>query len=155
RSLVEFQRHFEPHGFKKEAMLPVYGLAEASLAVTFSRPGKLLRYEVVDRTALADGRVVPTTGRGSIALVGVGAPVPGHEVKVVDDHGMPLADREVGHIVVRGPSVMWGYYRDTKATHAVLKDGWLWTGDLGYFVEGELFVTGRAKDLIIVRGRNY
>jgi acyl-CoA synthetase (AMP-forming)/AMP-acid ligase II len=74
---------------------------------------------------------------------------------VVDDRGAPLPEREVGHIVVGGPSLMRGYFEQPAATDAVLKDGWLWTGDLGYLSRGHLFVTGRTKDLIILRGRNY
>jgi fatty-acyl-CoA synthase len=87
-------------------------------------------------------------------VVSVGSAVPGHEVLVVDQEGARLPEREVGHILVRGPSLMQGYYSDEEATRAVMQEGWLWTGDLGFFADGELFVTGRAKDLIILRGRN-
>lgn len=155
RTLMDFQRTFAPHGFQKSAFLPVYGLAESSLAVTFTRPGDPLRYQVVDRGHLASGHAVDGEGPGSRAVVCVGAPIPGHEVAVLDEHGEPLPEREVGHVVVSGPSLMDGYFRDREATDKVLRDGMLWTGDLGYFADGELFVTGRAKDLIIVRGRNH
>jgi acyl-CoA synthetase (AMP-forming)/AMP-acid ligase II len=155
RTIVDFQRAFEPFGFPKHAMLPVYGLAESSLAVTFPDPWEPLRFEVVDRAALAAGRAVDAGGAGSTAIVSVGRAVPGHQVVVVDEHGTPVREREVGHIVVRGPSVMQGYFRDDDATSQVMVDGWLWTGDLGYVSHGELFVTGRAKDLIIVRGKNH
>jgi fatty-acyl-CoA synthase len=84
----------------------------------------------------------------------VGFPVPRHEVAVVDAHGTRCAERMVGEVLVRGPSVMQGYFRDPAATAAVLRDGWLHTGDLGYLADGELYLVGRAKDLIIVRGRN-
>src|SRR5262249_28153525 len=137
------------------AMLPVYGLAESSLAVTFPDPWEPLRYEQVDRRALAAGRALDAHGAGSTAIASVGRAVPGHEVVVVDEHGNAVRDREVGHIVVRGPSVMPGYFQDTVATNEVMMDGWLWTGDLGYVSHGELFVAGRAKDLIIVRGKNH
>jgi acyl-CoA synthetase (AMP-forming)/AMP-acid ligase II len=80
--------------------------------------------------------------------------VPGHFVTVVGPDGEQLPEREVGHVVVHGPSIMQGYYADPDATAQVLRDGWLWTGDLGYFADQNLFVTGRAKDLIIIRGRN-
>lgn len=154
RTIVAFQRMYAPHGFRPEAMLPVYGLAESTLAVTFPPLGRLARYETVDRAALANGHVRAGSGAGSMAIVSVGTPVPGHEVVVVDEHGEPLPEHEVGHILVRGPSTMRGYYRDAAATEAILRGGWLWTGDLGYFSQGELYVTGRAKDLIILRGRN-
>jgi fatty-acyl-CoA synthase len=81
--------------------------------------------------------------------------MPGHEVLVVDAEGEPVEERVVGHIVVRGPSVMMGYFRAPAETGRVLRDGWLWTGDLGFFHEGQLYVTGRAKDVLIVRGNNY
>ncbi len=155
RTVHDFTKTFEPYGFRPDAMLPVYGLAEASVAVTFPRPGEPLRFEVVDRAALAAGKAVPSRGVGSTALVGCGAPVPGHEVLIVDGAGTRLQDRDVGNIVVRGPSLMTGYYADAEATRQVLRDGWLWTGDLGYFADGQLYIAGRAKDLIIVRGRNH
>jgi fatty-acyl-CoA synthase len=76
-------------------------------------------------------------------------------VQVLDEHGDPLPEREVGHVVVSGPSLMHGYFREKEATDKILRNGMLWTGDLGYFADGQLYVTGRAKDLIIVRGRNH
>jgi acyl-CoA synthetase (AMP-forming)/AMP-acid ligase II len=80
--------------------------------------------------------------------------VPGHEVVVVDEQGEPLPDNEVGHVIVRGPSLMRGYFENDEATLAVVRDGWLWTGDLGFFNDRELYITGRVKDMIILRGRN-
>jgi acyl-CoA synthetase (AMP-forming)/AMP-acid ligase II len=155
RTLVDFERAFAPHGFRASAMLPVYGLAEATVAVTFHAPDAPLTHQVVDRRGLADGRARPSRGKGSMAVVSVGRALPGHEVVVLDAAARPLGDGEVGHIVVRGPSVMRGYFEHAEATRAVKRDGWLWTGDLGYFSDGELFVTGRAKDLILVRGHNH
>lgn len=154
RTIVDFARVYQPHGFQLDNLYPVYGLAEASLAVTFPRPGSGVRYEVVDRQELANGRAVLSSGKGSMAVVSVGQAVPGHYVAVVDDRGELLPEREVGHVVVSGDSVMKGYHRDDDATAAVLRDGWLWTGDLGYFADRNLYLTGRAKDLIIIRGRN-
>src|SRR5690606_28198377 len=154
RTLVDFERTYAPHGFSLERMYPVYGLAEASLAVTFPRPGSGVRYEVVDRQELANGRAVLASGKGTMAVVSVGQAVPGHYVAVVDENGEVLPEREVGHVVVSGKSLMEGYYGDAEATDAVLRDGWLWTGDLGYFSDRNLYLTGRAKDLIIIRGRN-
>jgi acyl-CoA synthetase (AMP-forming)/AMP-acid ligase II len=154
-TLQAFQEAYGGHGFAASAMLPVYGLAEASLAVTFPRNGKPPHCEVVDRDALANGSAVPAQDPdNAFAVVSVGSAVPGHEVLVVSQEGQRLPDREVGHILVRGPSLMRGYFDDQEATQAIMRDGWLWTGDLGYFAAGELYVTGRAKDLIILRGRN-
>ena len=155
RTVGEFVDAFGPCGFRAEAMLPVYGLAEASLAAAFPEVGAPLRTLSVDRKKLADGRVVVSRDADAMTLVGVGGAVPGHDIAVVDAEGAPLGDREVGHIVVRGPSVMAGYFEDPAATAAVLREDALWTGDLGFTDDGALFVTGRAKDLIIVRGRNY
>jgi len=163
RTLIDFERAFAPVGFNRQAFLPVYGLAEVSLAATFPTPGAPLKYQVVDRDALADGRAVdapaadvdPVKRKNSMAIVCVGRAIPGHEARVVDGELRPVGDREVGHVVVRGPSVMQGYYGDQQATAEALRGGWLWTGDLGYIADGELYVTGRAKDLIIVRGKNH
>ncbi len=157
RTLDEFTQAFAPHGFQKRAFFPVYGLAEATLAVAFPAHGQIPREERIDRRALAAGRAVPTTASGeeSLTLVSVGQAMPGHEVRVVDDTGHAYAERFVGHVIASGPSVMQGYDGDHEWTHAVLRDGWLWTGDLGCFADGQLFITGRAKDMIISRGDNY
>jgi acyl-CoA synthetase (AMP-forming)/AMP-acid ligase II len=154
RTLVDFEKLYKPYGFDMKSLYPVYGLAESSLAVTFPRSGQGVKYEVVDRQELANGRAVLASGQGSMAVVSVGRAVPGHFVAVVAPDGTSLPEREVGHIVVHGPSVMEGYYNAPEATAAVLQDGWLWTGDLGYFADENLYVTGRVKDLIIIRGRN-
>src|SRR5690606_35742791 len=111
---------------------PVYGLAESALAVTFPRPGEDLRFQTVDRAALASGYVAPSDGEGTVTVSCVGRPVPAHEVLVVDEKGRSVADDEVGHIVVRGPSIMRGYFKDPERTREIMRDGWLWTGDLGY-----------------------
>jgi acyl-CoA synthetase (AMP-forming)/AMP-acid ligase II len=125
--LRRFVERFSPHGFRESALMPVYGLSEASLAVTFTPPGRGPRIKTGERE-----------------LASVGAPLPGIDVEVRD-----------GRIFVRGPSVMREYFRNQEATRAVLRDGWLDTGDLGFVEDGELFVAGRAKDVIILRGRNH
>jgi acyl-CoA synthetase (AMP-forming)/AMP-acid ligase II len=166
RTLRDFAETFAPLGFKASALYPVYGLAESALALTFPDLHKAaadkeehvanwVRHLVVDRAELAAGRVVERQGQGTMALVGVGRAVPGHEVHVVDDKGRRVGERTVGHVIARGPSVMRGYFANPEATAKVLRNGWLWTGDLGFFSEGELFITGRAKDLIIIRGKNF
>ena len=155
RTLVDFERAFGPYGYDPRAMFPVYGQAESVVAVTFPTPFEPVRFVTVDRNALANGHVVPAKGVGSMSIVGVGRAMPGHRVVVLDEDGKEVPESVVGHIVVRGPSIMKGYYRSPEETARVLHDGWLWTGDLGFFEGGSLFVTGRAKDLIIVRGRNH
>ena len=154
-TLQAFQTTYEPYGFPKHAFLPVYGLAEVSLAAAFPEPGTAIRSDIVDREELANGRAVPAEGEHAVSLVSVGHAVPGHLIKVVDEKGHTLPEREVGHIVVSGPSLMSGYFQDKAATDAVLRNGWLWTGDLGYMAGGELYIAGRARDLIIMCGKNY
>ncbi len=137
-------------------MFPVYGLAESAVAVTFPRPGDPHKHLVVDRAALAAGWVEKRKHGAAVTLVGVGRAIPGHEVQIVDEKGQNTGYGEVGHVIVRGPSLMQEYFRDPLATQAVLRDGGLWTGDLGFFdKDGELYIAGRAKDLIIMRGKNY
>jgi acyl-CoA synthetase (AMP-forming)/AMP-acid ligase II len=147
-----FVERFGPYGFDPRALVPAYGLAEASLAVTFAPSRTALRTIAVDATALAaDGRVRP----GDRTLVSVGRPVPGAEVEIRDETGAVVPGGTVGRIHVRGPSVMVGYLGQPEATRAALVDGWLDTGDLGFVAEGELVVCGRAKDIIILRGANH
>lgn len=134
-----FAERFAPFGFDPNAMRPVYGLSEASLAVTFSRPGAALS----------------TRFHGGREVVSVGTPVPGAAVEIRTEEGRVCGLGEVGRIHVRGPSVMQGYFGRRLATSHVLKGGWLDTGDLGFVEDGELFVSGRAKDVIVLRGANH
>jgi len=150
-ALQRFGARFAPLGFDPGALMPVYGLSEASLAVTFSPPGRTPLAEGLDPARLAEGEVVP----GRREVVSVGRPVPGVEVEVRDGEGAPLPERRLGRIHVRGPSVMQGYLGDEGATAGALRHGWLDTGDLGFHARGELFVHGRARDLVIVRGANH
>jgi acyl-CoA synthetase (AMP-forming)/AMP-acid ligase II len=147
-----FGERFSRWGLAPNALMPVYGLAEAALAVTFSSPVAPARGIGLDSATLAlTGRVVP----GQREVVSVGTAVPGFEVEVRDEQGRALPERRAGTIVVRGPSVMTGYYNDREATARVLVDGWLDTGDLGFVADGELYVTGRTKDLVVIRGANH
>jgi fatty-acyl-CoA synthase len=147
-----FAERFGPYGFDARAMVPAYGLAEASLAVTFAPSRARLRTVAVDAMALAaDGQVRP----GDRTLVSVGQPVPGAEVEIRDETGTIVPAGTVGRIHVRGPSVMVGYLGQPEATRMALVNGWLDTGDLGFIAEGELVVCGRAKDVIILRGANH
>ncbi len=147
-----FVERFGPYGFDARALVPAYGLAEASLAVTFAPNRSTLRTLSIDADALAaDGQVRP----GERTLVSVGRPVPGAEVEIRGEAGDVVPVGTVGRIHVRGPSVMVGYLGQPEATRAVLVDGWLDTGDLGFVAGGELVVSGRAKDVIILRGANH
>jgi acyl-CoA synthetase (AMP-forming)/AMP-acid ligase II len=147
-----FSDRFSRWGFPPSALIPVYGLAEAALAVTFSPPRAPLRTVTVDPVALArEGRVLP--GRRRLASVGV--PVPGVSVEVRDEGGTVAPEGVVGRIYARGPSVMDEYLGQPEATRAVLDGGWLDTGDLGFVLDGELVVCGRVKDVVVLRGANH
>ncbi len=150
--LDEFAARFARWGFDARALTPVYGMAEASLAVSFSPPGRPPRSVGVDPVRLArDGHVAD----GDRRIASVGVPVPGVELEVRDDAGREVAERRTGRIWVRGPSVMAGYFQDRAATERVIMDGWLDTGDVGFIADGELYVCGRAKDVVIIRGANH
>ena len=157
-TIERFIRRFQPYGFRPEAMCPVYGLAESSVGLTTSPLARVPRIERVDRTAferLGIARPVTAGARAPLQFVSCGHPLPHHNVRVVESGGRRAADRVEGAVEFRGPSVTRGYFRNAEATRAVLRDGgWLDSGDLGYWADGELFITGRQKDLIIQAGRN-
>ena len=150
-ALRRFADRFAPFGLDPGALMPVYGLSEAALAVTFSPSGRPPLAERIDPASLRSGRVTP----GEREVVSVGVPIPGVEVEVRGEDGGALPERRLGRIHVRGPSLMQGYLGDPAATSRALRDGWLDTGDLGFHAGGELFVHGRAKDVVIVRGANH
>jgi 1-acyl-sn-glycerol-3-phosphate acyltransferase len=157
-TVERFCSRFAPHGFRREAMFPAYGLAENSVALCFPPPGRGPVFDAVDRRAFEEkGRATPWRGEGPpLRFASVGPAVPGHEVKVVDDGGAEVADRVVGRLVFRGPSMTAGYFNQPEATDAMrVAGGFLDSGDLGYRADGELHVTGRRKDLIIKAGRNF
>lgn len=158
-TVTAFAERFAPGGFRAEAMFGVYGMAEATLAVTFPPLGRGPAFEWVDRRALAStgraARVQP--GAGSRAVAGVGRPVPGLDLRIVEPMtGAPAGDGTVGEIQIRGASVTAGYLGQTaEEAAASFTDGWLRTGDLAYTRDGEVFVTGRRKEMITVRGANF
>ena len=158
--LARFAETFAPNGFRRTAFVPSYGLAEATLAVSFAPLDRGFEADAVDREALASrGEAIPVGTDAppdrARAFVLCGRPMPGHELSICDALGRPLPERRVGRVLIRGPSVMAGYFEDPEATAAALSpEGWLDTGDLGYRVDGALVITGRSKDLIIHNGRN-
>ncbi|HNR23214.1 MAG TPA: non-ribosomal peptide synthetase [Steroidobacteraceae bacterium] len=155
----EFLARMEPAGLARKAMFPVYGLAEASLAVSFPPMGRLYRSICVDRHRMGVGEAPPRvehTHRDAMELMAVGNAIPYCEVRLADDAGARVADGHVGHILIRGENVTHGYFEDPEATAAAITaDGWLRTGDLGMLVDGDLYITGRAKEIIFVNGQNY
>ncbi|MDP9152171.1 MAG: fatty acyl-AMP ligase [Myxococcota bacterium] len=196
RSLRDFASKLAPTGFDARAFVPSYGMAEATLAVTFMPLGEGLRVDVVDAKALTRGQALPpepsSNGAydganeapgadhaghvygakgdafgeehsGVRSIVDCGRCFPEHELAIVDEAGERMGDRQVGQVVVRGPSISPGYFEEFELTKETFRplpgvpfgDPWLWTGDLGYLSEGRLFVCGRVKDVIIIRGRNY
>jgi len=152
-----FVDSFAPAGFKASAFCPSYGLAEATLAVSLMPPGEGIRLELVEEHELSGG--TPCTEerpRRYRAVVNCGKPVTGMEIEIRDGNGGPLPERGIGKVFVRGLSVMHSYFRDEESTKACLSgDGWLDTGDMGYLSGGYIFIVGRAKDMIIINGRNH
>ena len=156
KTLRDFAARLAPAGFRPEAFLPSYGMAEATLAITFMPLGSGLATDRVDPKALQSRRADPPRGDdGGQEIVDCGLPFPEHEVAIVNEAGERVGDRVVGEIVTRGPSICAGDFQEPELTAASFKDGWLHTGDLGYTVDGHVFVCGRVKDIIIIRGRNY
>jgi fatty-acyl-CoA synthase len=159
RTLRDFATKLLPAGFDPSSILPSYGMAEATLAVTFARRGHGMRVDRVDSAGVQARDARPSVAEGaadgSQEIVSCGFPFPGHEVAIEDETGHRLAERRIGQIVTRGPSITAGYYEEAELTAESFKDGWLHTGDLGYLADGELFVCGRVKDIIIIRGRNF
>jgi len=157
RTLEAFAEKLAPTGFRPEALLPSYGMAEATLAITFHGLERTIRVDRVDRDALARGEATPASvgDETAVELVGNGVCFPKHEVRIVNDSGQTLEERQVGEVITRGPSVTPGYFENAEATKASFRGGFLHTGDLGYVADGELFICGRAKDLIIIRGANF
>jgi acyl-CoA synthetase (AMP-forming)/AMP-acid ligase II len=151
--MMQFCERFARWGFRPEAMTPVYGLAEAGLAVTFSDFKALPLLTEFDRVLLGEkGQAVPGEGR---VLPSVGPALPGLEVEIRDEENRPMPEGWVGKIMAKGPSITRGFFDDAEITAQTILDGWLDTGDLGFFYKGNLYIAGRAKDLIILRGRNY
>ncbi len=152
-----FTRRFAPCGFRPEALCPAYGLAEVGVGVTFTPLGHPPRVDTVRLADLEQGGVavsVPKDDPAGISLTGCGVPLPGFEVRVADDQGQAVPERHLGRVELRGPSATAGYFANEAATAALWDGDWLDTGDSGYLADGELFLTGRVKDIVIRAGRN-
>lgn len=156
-TLRQFIERYAPAGLNENAVMPCYGMAEATLAIAFddlSRPFSAVRlsrerYEDEHRAARSSG------GEDDLELVSCGKTFPGHEVAILADDGRPLPEGTVGEIAFRGPSVTRGYHDNPEATRDLHQDGWLKSGDLGFLLDEELYISGRKKDLVILNGRNY
>ncbi|HEX7181644.1 MAG TPA: AMP-binding protein [Thermoanaerobaculia bacterium] len=156
-ALQRFTERFSRYGFDPRAMAPVYGLAECSLALAFPPLGRGPLVDAVDReTFQGSGRATPAAGDDLQALrfVSCGVPLPGHEVRIVDDAGREVGERKEGRLEFRGPSATSGYYRNPEATQRLVRGDWIDSGDRAYIAAGEIYVTGRVKDIIIRAGRN-
>ena len=152
-----FVDSFADAGFKASGFCPSYGLAEATLAVSIMPPGEGIRIELVEESELSGvGTSAQERPRRYRAIVNCGKPVAGMEVEIRGLDAAVLADRSIGKVYCRGSSVMHSYFRDEESTRACLSgDGWLDTGDMGYISAGYIFIVGRAKDMIIINGRNH
>ena len=156
-TIANFSRRFESSGFNKNAMMPVYGLAESTVGLAFP---PLQRGPVIDSIErnrfMRSGIAQPTDTKNQHALrfVSSGPPLAHHQIRIIDPAGHELPDRHEGRLEFKGPSSTSGYYRDAEKTKKLFDGDWLDTGDLAYIAEGELFLTGRIKDIIIRAGRN-
>jgi fatty-acyl-CoA synthase len=146
---------FAEAGFKASAFLPSYGLAEATLAVSIMPPGEGIVVELVEETALSGGSAGVGRPQRFRAIVNCGKPVRDMKIEIRDEDGGVLPDRAIGKVWCRGTSIMDGYFRDPEATAACMVGGWLDTGDMGYMSEGYIYIVGRAKDMIIINGKNH
>lgn len=157
--MSKFHEAFKDVGFSEKAFVPSYGLAECTLAVSFAEVGKGLEVDLVDESLLGGDTHVLVSGTEDAerqrSVVNCGKPLPEFDVEIRNTEDQALPERYVGRVYVKGVSVMRDYYNDPKSTADVLKDGWLDTGDMGYMLDGCIYIVGRAKDMIIVNGKNH
>jgi 1-acyl-sn-glycerol-3-phosphate acyltransferase len=156
-TIDRFVARFSKYGFRRETMMPVFGLAECSVGLAFPPVERGPKFDRVDRAAFETGHARPAAADDPHAnvFVSAGRALPKHEIRILDDEGSVLPEREVGRLAFRGPSMTAGYFRNEEATAAIRRaDGFLDTGDLAYLADGELYIAGRLKDLIIRGGRN-
>jgi 1-acyl-sn-glycerol-3-phosphate acyltransferase len=156
-TIARFTKRFLPYAFRPGAFAPVYGLAESAVGLAFPPVGRLPIVDHIDRSSLSrHGIAEPADSESSSALkfVACGRPLPGHQVRIVDDDGHEVPNRYQGRLQFKGPSTTSGYFRDPEKTDALFDGDWLESGDLAYVAEGDIFITGRVKDVIIKGGRN-
>lgn len=156
-TIRDFIKRFAKYGFKAECYFPVYGLAENAVALTFPKTGRPPRIDCIQREPFERERKAVPAGKNdknTLEFVCCGHAIPDHEIRIAGENGDVLPERQVGLIEFRGPSAMQGYYRNPQATQAIHHDGWWNTGDYAYMADGEVFITGRKKDVIIKAGRN-
>jgi 1-acyl-sn-glycerol-3-phosphate acyltransferase len=156
-TVARFQERFARHGFRPEAMVPVYGLAESSVGLLFPPPGRPPLVDHIRREPFQrQGRATPALPAdvNPLRFVACGRPLPGHEVRIVDELGMEVGERVEGRLQFRGPSATGGYYRSPEETRRLFHGDWLDTGDRAYLAGGDVYITGRVKDIVIRGGRN-
>jgi fatty-acyl-CoA synthase len=157
-TLAAFAARLRGTGFRETSFVPSYGLAEHVLAATLAPSNRIIRLEHLRADDIAE-RAVATLAEGTeaerVTVVSCGGPLPGHDIRIVDEHGRAVKERAIGEITLAGPSLMLGYFNDEALTAETIRDGWLHTGDLGYLSDGELFVCGRIKDVVVIHGRKY
>ncbi len=153
--MQSFVDAFADAGFRASAFLPSYGLAEATLAVSIMPPGEGISVELVEETELSGHSGRSDRPQRYRAIVNCGKPVRDMTIEIREEDGTPLPERAIGKLWCKGPSLMSGYFRDPDATAACMVDGWLDTGDMGYLSDGYVYIVGRAKDMIIVNGKNH
>jgi len=163
KTMDNFIAAFKPYGLNPDAITPCYGMAEATLAITFDRRNKPLRrlvvnrndYEILNIVRPVEDLEALSDPRARFELISCGRTFSEHEIQIMDSEGNILPEGHVGEIVFRGPSVTPGYFQNPEASRQLLKGGWLHTGDIGFIFEGDLYISGRQKDLVIINGRNY
>ena len=156
-TMAQFEERFGKHGFARNVMSPVYGLAEASVGLAFTPPGERWRVDVIDRQHFSvESEAIPAKAGdpAPLKVVACGTVIPEHDLRVVDAADLELPDRHEGQLQFRGPSATSGYYRNPEATKTLFAGDWVNTGDRAYLFQGRLYLTGREKDIIIRGGRN-
>ena len=156
-TIRRFINRFADYGFRPETMMPVYGLAESSVGLAFPKPGSPTRIDRIDRNLFMDtglAKQIDKTGSGVLEFVSCGQPLPGHQIRIVDAADRELPERTEGSLQFTGSSTTSGYFKNPVKTKKLFHGQWLDSGDKAYFAAGDIYITGRSKDMIIKAGRN-